>query len=180
MALMPILGALFGSGNVVKETAEVFRVNAEAQAQRGASYDTAALAQMAAEFQARGQRGWFDRFMDGVNRVPRPAIVLGLLGLLVWTPIDPEGAAKTFSAWAALPTGYWALMSVVVSFYFGARYDAKNKEHALSLAKMMIPAGAQVDDETEIGQADASGDSDADLRSQEPGGNAALEEIMGR
>jgi hypothetical protein len=180
MALMPILGALFGSGNVVKETAEVFRVNAEAQAQRGANYDTAALAQMAAEFQARGQRGWFDRFMDGVNRVPRPAIVLGLLGLLVWTPIDPDGAAKTFAAWAALPEGFWVIFGVIVTFFFGGRDLAKNKEHALSLARMMVPAVSAPDPDSDIGQADAAGDSDADLRAQEPGGNAALDEIMGR
>ena len=33
---------------------------------------SAALAQLSAEFAPR-QRGWFDRLMDGLNRLPRPA-----------------------------------------------------------------------------------------------------------
>lgn len=173
---------LFGSDrNVIRETVETFRPNAEAQARRGADYDNAALAQMAAEFQYRGQRGWFDRFMDGVNRIPRPAIVLGLLGMLVWTPLDPEGALGVFVAWAALPAGYWTILAIVVTFYFGGRYQAKTHELAKELAGMAVrgdisPADAQ---DSDIGSADTGSDAGAVMGASESGNNAALDEIIG-
>lgn len=60
-----VMGLLFGSGrNVVAETAEVFRVNAEAQDARAVGLHGAALAQFGAEF-ARARRSRFDRVMDG-------------------------------------------------------------------------------------------------------------------
>ena len=66
-----ILRVLFGGGgNVVRETAEVFRVNAEAADARAAAMQRAALDQMAAEFRPEG-RGLFDRVIDALNRLPR-------------------------------------------------------------------------------------------------------------
>jgi hypothetical protein len=66
-----VLGVLFGgAGNVVKETAEVFRENAEGRAVREARLSEAALAQFAAEF-VLPKQGFFDRVVDGLNRLPR-------------------------------------------------------------------------------------------------------------
>ena len=70
---------LFGGGNVIAETAEVFRVNAENEAQRAADGKSASLQQFAAEFQHQ-RKGLFDRFIDGLNRLPRPMLALGTLG----------------------------------------------------------------------------------------------------
>ena len=68
------LTLIFGSGrNAVAETAEVFRVNADASDARHAEIQSAALAQLAAEFH-RPRAGWYDRFIDGLNRIPRPAM----------------------------------------------------------------------------------------------------------
>ena len=81
---------VFGSGrNVVRDTVEVFRPNAEAEAQRGHDRYGASLTQFAAEFYAP-QRGYFDRVMDALNRVPRPALALGTLGLFVSAMLDPD------------------------------------------------------------------------------------------
>ncbi len=78
-----VLGAVFGGGrNVIAETAEVFRPNAENQAERDQEYQSAALAQFAAEF-AIERKGWFDRFIDGLNRLPRPIMALGTIGLFI-------------------------------------------------------------------------------------------------
>jgi hypothetical protein len=69
-----LMTMLFGGGrNVVKDTVEVFRENAEAAGGRAATYRAAALDQFASEF-AVERKGMFDRFMDGLNRVPRPAL----------------------------------------------------------------------------------------------------------
>ena len=64
-----MLTLLFGGGrNTVVETAEMFRENAEAGAQRAHAAQEHALAQLAAEF-AQVHTGPFDRLMDGVNRI---------------------------------------------------------------------------------------------------------------
>ncbi|WP_323769215.1 holin family protein [Antarctobacter sp.] len=132
-----IFGALFGSGrNVVAETAEVFRVNAEAQAQRGHDAQGAALAQMAGEFRVV-RRGWFDRFMDALNRVPRPAMALGTLGLFVAAMVDPVWFAARMAGISLVPEPLWWLLAAIVSFYFGARHHAKGQDFQRDLAATM-------------------------------------------
>lgn len=116
-----ILGLVFGSGrNVVAETAEVFRVNAEAQAGREAGLQGQALEQFGQEFRL-ARRGWFDRLMDALNRVPRPAMALGTLGLFVAAMVDPVWFAARMAGIALVPEPLWWLLGAIVSFYFGAR-----------------------------------------------------------
>ena len=130
---------LFGGGrNVVRETAEVFRVNAEADAARGAEAQQAALAQLAAEFD--GSRGWFDRLIDAVNRIPRPALALGTLGLFVAAMIDPVWFAARMQGLALVPEPLWWLLGAVVSFYFGARHQAKSHDLQRSMATTLARA----------------------------------------
>ncbi|ASP21408.1 holin of 3TMs, for gene-transfer release [Antarctobacter heliothermus] len=138
MGLMgQLLGALFGSGrNVVAETAEVFRINAEAQAQRGHDAQGAALAQMAGEFRVV-RRSWFDRFMDALNRVPRPAMALGTLGLFVTAMVDPVWFAARMAGIALVPEPLWWLLGAIVSFYFGARHLSKGQDFQRDLAATM-------------------------------------------
>lgn len=123
-----VLEFVFGGGrNALRETAEVFRENAEAGAVRAVTLHEQALAQFAAEFQGNG-KGWFDRFIDGVNRLPRPALALGTLGLFVSAMIDPIWFASRMQGIALVPQPLWWLLGVIVSFYFGARHQAKVQE----------------------------------------------------
>ncbi len=86
-----VFGSVFGGGrNVVTETAEVFRVNVEAQAQRDSEASHAALAQFAAEF-GGARQGWFDQFVDGLNRLPRPVMAFGVIGFLFRLPSIQRG-----------------------------------------------------------------------------------------
>jgi len=135
-----LFGSLFGSGrNVIRETAEVFRVNSEAQAGREADYSQAALRQFAAEF-THARKGWFDRFIDGLNRVPRPAMALGVLGLMVAAMTDPIWFASRMQGIALVPEPLWWLLGAVVSFYFGSRHQAKGQEFQRSIAATMARA----------------------------------------
>ncbi|MEL6644608.1 MAG: holin family protein [Pseudomonadota bacterium] len=124
---------VFGGGNVIRDTAEVFVENAEARAGREADYAQAALAQFAAEF-AVPRRGWFDRTMDGINRIPRPAMALGTLGLFVAAMVDPIWFAARMEGIALVPQPLWWLLGAIVSFYFGARHQAKGQEYQRALA----------------------------------------------
>jgi len=122
-----ILGTLFGSNrNVVRETVEVFRENAEAGAVRNAQMQGQAMGQYGEEFRA-APTGSFDRFMDGVNRLPRPALALGTLGLFVSAMVSPLWFAERMQGIALVPGPLWWLLGVIVSFYFGARHQVKSQ-----------------------------------------------------
>ncbi|MFZ5961490.1 holin family protein [Thalassococcus sp. BH17M4-6] len=132
-----LLGLVFGGGrNVVAETAEVFRVNAEAQAGRDATHQAQALQQFGQEFRLT-RRGLFDRFMDALNRVPRPAMALGTLGLFVAAMVDPVWFAARMSGIALVPEPLWWLLGAIVSFYFGARHQSKGQDFQRELAATM-------------------------------------------
>lgn len=131
-----ILAALFGdSRNVIRETAEVFRENAEAGAARDLDRQAAALRQFAAEFQPR--RGLFDAVIDGLNRLPRPLLALGTIGLMVSAMVNPAWFGERMLGLALVPEALWWLMGAVVSFYFGARHQLKGQQFQREIAETL-------------------------------------------
>ena len=135
-----ILGLLFGSGrNVIRESLEVFRGNAEAGEVRDSAFRAAALSQFSGEF-ALDRKGLFDRFVDGLNRLPRPALALGTLGLFVSAMADPIWFASRMQGVALVPEPLWWLMGAIVSFYFGARQQAKGQDFQRSIALTLARA----------------------------------------
>ncbi len=135
-----IMSAIFGDGrNVVAETVQVFRENAENGAVRDADAKAAALAQLTAEF-ARDRKGWFDRLIDGLNRLPRPMLALGTIGLFVSAMSNPVWFAARMQGIATVPEPLWWLMGAIVSFYFGARHQVKGQEFQRQIAKTAIVA----------------------------------------
>lgn len=182
-----VLSVVFGSNrNVLRETAEVFRENAEAGALRGHDSQMAALSQMAAEF-SLPRKGWFDRVMDGVNRLPRPALALGTLGLFASAMADPVWFATRMQGIALVPEPLWWLLGVIVSFYFGARQQAKNQGLQRDLAQSLalvpqvtgnIAALNQLRAEA-IGAAGTKGDAGDEIDVVQPERNPALAHWQG-
>ena len=136
MGLIQSIAKLFvgNAGNVVAETVEVFRENAENRAERISDERTAAIAQFAAEF-AHARKSVFDRFVDALNRLPRPMLALGTIGLFVSAMVAPRWFADRMVGVALIPEPMWWLMGAVVSFYFGSRYQAKGQEFQRSVAE---------------------------------------------
>ncbi len=132
---------VFGGGNLIRDTAEVFRENAEAGAVRAAEAQAAALGQFGTEFR-HGRPGFFDSVMDGLNRLPRPALALGTLGLFISAMVDPVWFAARMQGIALVPEPLWWLLGVIVSFYFGARHQAKSHAFQASLASTLAQAPA--------------------------------------
>ncbi|PRY25921.1 holin (3TMs family) [Aliiruegeria haliotis] len=175
-------GLLFGSGrNAVAETVELFRENAEKGAMRDAARSQAALAQFAAEF-ARPRRSAFDQVIDGMNRIPRPAMALGTIGLFVTAMVDPIWFASRMQGIALVPEPLWWLLGAIVGFYFGARHQAKGQDFQRSIATTLAGAGhltegiaalqsLQAGSEGELRRIAAPGGSEG-----EPSSNAALSE----
>jgi len=120
-----VLTFLFGGGrNVMRETAEIFKENAEGGARRDLALRQQAMVQFGEEYKAP-HKSSFDRFMDGLNRLPRPAMALGTLGLFVAAMVDPLWFAARMQGIALVPEPLWWLLGVIVSFYFGARHQTK-------------------------------------------------------
>ncbi len=123
--MLDILKALFGGRNVVTDIAGAFIPNAEKSAQRDHEGATNALDQFGQEFQSAHRKHWFDRFIDGLNRVPRPLMAFGVIGLFVSAMIDPVWFSERMVGIALVPDPLWWLLGAIVTFYFGARYQAK-------------------------------------------------------
>jgi len=183
MGLMDqLFGLVFGSGNVVAQTAEVFRENAEKSAQRGADLREAAMEQFGQEF-AVARTGLFDRFVDGLNRLPRPLLAFGTLGLFAAAMADPVWFAARMTGIALVPEPLWWLMGAIVSFYFGARHQVKGLQFQRSIATTLarvptvIEAQQQLSELTDHtpGVATTGPDATVALAALTPQENAALE-----
>lgn len=167
---------VFGSGrNVLRETAEVFRPNAEAQSQRDHDRHSAALRQFAHEFNAP-RRGWFDCLMDALNRIPRPAMALGTLGLFVAAMVDPVWFAARMAGIALVPEPLWWLLGAIVSFYFGARHQAKGQDFQRDLATRMAATLPLITNRAKETNDDAVVADLPRVETVKPDGNAALED----
>lgn len=181
-----LFGLIFGGGrNLVRETVEVFRPNAEAEAVRDAAREAAALAQFASEF-AHVRKGWFDRFIDGLNRLPRPMLAFGVLGLFAAALFDPVWFAARMQGIALVPEPLWWLMGAIVSFYFGARHQVKSQDFQRGIAETLARTPDVVRHVRELGQmaetdepdrsAAEDGVSDDSPTFRMPTGNAALDD----
>lgn len=129
MALMAgLVRALFGGraagaaavAGGVRDVAEVFVANETRRMELGHAAYIAAQGAHGAEFAQRGA-GWFDGFVNGLNRLPRPMLALGTLGLFGFAMADPAAFAARMRGLQEVPEPLWWLLGAVVSFYFGAR-----------------------------------------------------------
>jgi hypothetical protein len=107
-------------GGAVEQVAEIFVPNKTKKMQQQHREFTAALDQFEAEFKQK-PRGPFDRFVNALNRLPRPVLALGTVGLFVYAMVDPAGFTTRMQGLAFVPDPLWWLLGAVVSFYFGAR-----------------------------------------------------------
>lgn len=64
---------------------------------------------------------WFDSLINGINRLPRPTMALGTIGLFVYAIAQPEAFSQRMIGITVIPEPMWWLIGVIVAFYFGAR-----------------------------------------------------------
>lgn len=122
---MGILTRFWGSGahsvgNAIREVSEVFVANKTQAALAEHTEHIAALAQYGTEFQD-APIGFFDRFVNALNRLPRPIMALGTIGLLVFSMLKPDAFSERMVGLSLVPDPLWWLLGAIVSFYFGAR-----------------------------------------------------------
>jgi hypothetical protein len=168
------LSLITGLFRPAKELVEVFKPNAEGEAQRGhaerlalSAQDLASLQQFAAEFHPRARRTGWDSFVDGLNRLPRPLITLSVGAFFVLAPLDPLRFAQVARAYELMPEGFWALLSVIVAFYFGGRMRLNRDD-------MAIKGGALAAAREVLAIQQAKREHDAAARPPLPPGEAAV------
>ena len=172
-AIGSILKILFGGGqNVIAQTAAAFIPNAENSAVRQAAIQNSASKEFASEFYQR--KGFFDRLIDGINRLPRPTLALGTIGLFVFAMVDPLAFAARMQGLALVPDKMWWLLGAIVTFYFGARYQAK----AIEAQKIVTLSPKVVSNIRSIEKVSANAGNDAEttLSVTDPKENAAISE----
>ena len=124
---MGLIGKVIGGpaavsalGEAAKGLAEVFTPSATRRMELSAEAQMAALRQLGEEYGLPGT-GWFDRAVNGLNRLPRPLLAFGTIGLFVYAMVDPVKFAARMVGLNAVPEPLWWLLGAVVAFYFGAR-----------------------------------------------------------
>lgn len=124
---MGVIGSILGSsgavsavGDVAKGLAEVFTPSATRKQELSTEAQMAALKQFGDEF-ALPATNWFDTMVNGLNRLPRPLLAFGTIGLFVYAMIDPARFGKRMVGLNLVPEALWWLLGAVVAFYFGAR-----------------------------------------------------------
>jgi hypothetical protein len=117
---MGLMRDIFGLGKAVKDMAEIFVVNKTENANFEHLEHSAALEQFSSEF-GRARGNWFNNFVDGLNRLPRPVLALGTVGLFVFAMVDPIVFSARMSGLDTIPRVLWWLLGAIVSFYFGVR-----------------------------------------------------------
>ncbi|HLQ20288.1 MAG TPA: holin family protein [Tabrizicola sp.] len=124
---MGVIGKLVGApaavtalGEAAKGVAEVFVPSATKRMEYSAEAQMAALRQLGEEYQ-HPALSWFDRMVNGLNRLPRPFLAFGTIGLFVYAMVDPEAFAFRMVGLNAVPEPLWWLLGAIVAFYFGAR-----------------------------------------------------------
>lgn len=124
--LGPIIGALTGLVPHVKEVLEAVIGNKKESNAATAAENTAIYEAYGKEWSyAAVNRNKWDSLWDGLNRMPRPLLGLGTFLVFAIAFIDPDHAGRSFAALAKLPSEAWALLVLVVTFYFGSRYLEK-------------------------------------------------------
>lgn len=171
-----VLGMVFGGGrNAVAETIEVFRENADKGAERSVDLQSATIAQFAEEFR-QAQRSPFDRIMDAINRIPRPAMAMGTLALFGAAMVDPVWFAARMQGIALVPEPLWWLLGAIVSFYFGARHQSKGQDFQRELAQSLARVQGVVGNVKALENMDAVSAQETDDAAPSQSQNPALAE----
>lgn len=116
-----VSGGVEGIGNAVAGVARVFVGDKGAREAAGHEQTMAVMGQFAQEFRTLQNRTWWDALIDGLNRLPRPVLALGTVGLFVYSMADPIGFAIRMEGLNLVPDELWYLLGAIVGFFFGAR-----------------------------------------------------------
>ena len=112
--------AIAAMGNAAGQLSEVFTPNATRRMELDEEAYARAMSEHGQEFVSAGD-SYFDAMVNALNRLPRPLLTLGTIGLFIYAMVEPAGFSLRMEGLALVPEPLWWLMGAIVSFYFGAR-----------------------------------------------------------
>lgn len=135
-------------GRAAQGVSEVFVANATDRQEQAYLTKKSAMDQLSAEYRINSL-GWFDRMTDGLNRLPRPTMAFGTIGLFAFAMINPEAFSIRMRGLELVPQPLWWLLSAIVSFYFGARelhyFRGKHGSQRIEPSKVMTKVAQSSD-----------------------------------
>ena len=94
----------------------------------------ASHAQFAAEFQI-SNRGFLDRCIDFLNRLPRPAIVGMVIYYFVLAVNDPVSFQIVNVSLDGVPSSMWEIAFMIIGFFFVARELQRGRDRKLAMSQ---------------------------------------------
>jgi hypothetical protein len=125
LSFIPGIGPILAAGTGIIDAVTGNRRERDTQ---GHLADMTVQQQFAAEFRRLERRTWFDSLIDGLNRLPRPVIVVMIIGYFLASWRDPEEFQIINLSLDAVPERMWIIAGVIVTFYFGARELQKSRD----------------------------------------------------
>lgn len=116
-----ITGLVTGIGKSVEKNWKAIKGDKAAEEAAIHNEQIELLKQFAAEFIARPRATWWDSFVDGLNRLPRPMLTFSIIGIFVWAFYDPGAFALYMAAMDIVPDQLWLMFMTIVAFWFGSR-----------------------------------------------------------
>lgn len=138
--LKDILGAIPGVGGLLRlgiGAVETITGNQKDRDGQGHQSDMAVSKQFMAEFQQQN-RNWFDSLIDGINRLPRPVIVVMVIAYFLTAWVDPIEFQVINLSLDGIPENMWWIAGAIITFFFGAREMGKSRDQK----RMALSVGA--------------------------------------
>lgn len=100
------------------------------------------LGQLADEFVDRPTPG-FRNFLDSLNNLPGPVLVVSTTAMAGFAMLDPAGFSARMNGLNQVPEPLWWLLGGLVSLYFGTREMRLVRGRAVveAMAASVVPAG---------------------------------------
>lgn len=105
-----------------KDLAEVFVGNRKERDRNAFDEQISLHKEQASEFTYKVKnRTWWDGFVDGINRLPRPLFSFMVAGMFLWAVFDPARFSVSMRAIDTIPQSLWGIVALVLGFFFGGR-----------------------------------------------------------
>jgi len=123
-------------GNTVVNVKGAWSGNQQERDQQYHSQFISGMQSYMAEYAPRNNRTPWDSFWDGINRMPRPLIVITIFLYFGLAYFNPKEFQVLNIVLSGVPPEMWWIMSSVVGFYFVAREFHKNRAKGMALSDM--------------------------------------------
>jgi hypothetical protein len=114
-------GVIESTGEAITKVVRVTKGDKAAVQEHIHDEQMATLSEHASEFVSRPTRTKWDSFIDGLNRLPRPLIVLWVCVFFVWPFFGPESFLQYVLSMELIPDSLWMIFLTILGFYFGGR-----------------------------------------------------------